>query len=213
MTEYRFPDAISYGPHPSPNEGACVMEVVSLFAGEPFSDQPACACPLITTFATHINDRLPDDASRTRLLGPLVPLIAGSRRDAETERRRVYIAADYAVRVFAPLALDARGCSSEAANLRALSRIHNRETALRGKTAAADAAYAAYAAADAADAVDAAYAAAYAAADAVADADAYAAADAAASSASSAVYAAAAAASSAVWEQAIACLRVMCETE
>jgi len=46
----------------SPAEGkACVMEVVSMLYGEPFSDAPACACPVLSAFARRFNDWLTDE--------------------------------------------------------------------------------------------------------------------------------------------------------
>lgn len=136
----RVPDVIGYGKHASPAEGACVMEMVALFAGEPFGDRPACACPVITQFALGINDRMPDDATRTRLLGPLVPLIAGSRSTPAVERVRALLAADVAVRAFAPIALEAAQLTKEATTLRALPAITDRATAQAGRRAAAAAA-------------------------------------------------------------------------
>lgn len=39
------------GAHGSREEGMCVMEAVAWFAGEPHSDSPDCASPIITKFA------------------------------------------------------------------------------------------------------------------------------------------------------------------
>ena len=41
---------LSRGKHASPRSGACVMELASMLAGEPFSDRPDCACPVIGAF-------------------------------------------------------------------------------------------------------------------------------------------------------------------
>ena len=67
------------GSHSPPNGEfeACVMEAVSYVAGEPWSDAPKCACPVITAFMISWNDGLQSDAERTRLLKPLIPLIVG----------------------------------------------------------------------------------------------------------------------------------------
>ena len=35
------------GSHTGPEDGMCVMEAVAYFAGEPFSDHPACVSPII----------------------------------------------------------------------------------------------------------------------------------------------------------------------
>lgn len=143
-TEIRLPDAISAGNHASPSDGLCVMETVAYIAGEPHSDAPECACPVITRAAININDAMPDDATRTRLLGPLAFRIAGTKAPLDVMIKRAFIAADYAVRVFAPLTLDARGLHTEAAALRGLARIVDKRTAEDGRKAAA-----AYAAASA----------------------------------------------------------------
>lgn len=34
----------------SPGDEMCVMEAVAYIAGEPWSDHPECACPVIATF-------------------------------------------------------------------------------------------------------------------------------------------------------------------
>jgi hypothetical protein len=60
------------GRHGSPADGACFMEYVSILAGEPFSDRPACVDPLLVGLAWAINDisgsairaQLPDLAPR-----------------------------------------------------------------------------------------------------------------------------------------------------
>ena len=38
---------LTAGKHSTPHEGACVMELASMLAGEPFSDHPASVCPVI----------------------------------------------------------------------------------------------------------------------------------------------------------------------
>ena len=81
------------------------MELVSYVAGEPWSDAPQCACPVITAFMVSWNDSLPD-ADRTRLLKPLIPLIIGTRSTKEVEERRSYMALDWLIRVFTPKWLD-----------------------------------------------------------------------------------------------------------
>ncbi len=170
---------LSAGNHNTPQDGMCIMECVAYIEGEKHTDHPKCADPVITTFAMKTNDWMKED-ERGALL-PFVLRIAGSKSTTEIERQRAYMCADYAVRVFAPLALEARGFEDHAKRMRECEKIVNKETAMAGQAvakaayAAADAAAAAYAYADA---YAAAYA--YAAADAAADADAAAAAAAAA---------------------------------
>lgn len=144
------------GAHSGPGDGICLLEAVAYITGEPWSDRPACACPVIARYAMNLNDRMPED-QRQRLL-PYIVRIAGSRATPEIEQQRAYKAATWACKVFAPLALDARGLGEYAATLRALPDITDGETALGAKaaSAASAAAYAAYASAYAVDAADAA---------------------------------------------------------
>jgi hypothetical protein len=186
---------LTAGAHKSIDAGACVMEAVAYVAGEPWSDHPQCACPVPASFARSLNDRAwPTDQDRTDALGPLVPLLVGTRNVALESKRR-WLFADAAVRQFAPLALERRW-PNYAAKLRALPPVtannwrEARAVCWEAKADAADA----YAVAYAADAV--AYAAAYA-AEAAADDAAATATDAAAAAAAAAVAAAADAAADA----------------
>jgi hypothetical protein len=133
--------ALSYGSHKAPDAGMCAMEAVAWLAGEPHSDAPACACPIITRAMIRLNDRMPESL-RTELLRPLLPRIIGTRASREVMIKRGYVAADMAVRVFAPMALEARGRLDFAAKLRELAPIVDRETAEKGRSAAAAYAYA-----------------------------------------------------------------------
>lgn len=76
------------GAHSSPKEGMCVMEAVAYVRGLPFSDHPACVSPVLAAFLRGWNDRLPDDATRTRLLKPLIPRVIGTAGDGKEARRR-----------------------------------------------------------------------------------------------------------------------------
>lgn len=65
---FDFVPVLADGPHNSPEEGACVMEMVSFLAGEEWSDTPACSNDLISFLAQNVNDIL-DDKSRQLILG------------------------------------------------------------------------------------------------------------------------------------------------
>jgi hypothetical protein len=52
---------LSRGKHHSPDEGACVMELASMLAGEEFSDHPASVCPVIGALLRAHNDSIDDD--------------------------------------------------------------------------------------------------------------------------------------------------------
>ena len=71
-----FLPVLSAGAHSDPRDGACVMEYVSLLAGEPFRDTPACTHPVLACAAQVVNDRLPD-AERHRLV-PLIGRLFGT---------------------------------------------------------------------------------------------------------------------------------------
>ena len=49
------------GKHPSPEHGACVMELASMLAGEPFSDHPKSVSAPIASFLRTYNDMVDDD--------------------------------------------------------------------------------------------------------------------------------------------------------
>jgi hypothetical protein len=77
---------LSKGKHISPEDGACVMELASMLAGEPFSDHPACACPVIGSFLRAYNDSLDDE--RRQDLYAYAAKIVGSRSSATVQRAR-----------------------------------------------------------------------------------------------------------------------------
>ena len=155
------------GSHQRRDLGMCVMEAVAYVAGERHTDHPSCACPVLAAFARRLNDATwPSDADRTRVLRPFVARLSGSRSTRKVERMRAFVAADWACRTLLPAALDKRGQTSAAEQLRALRPISDAATARAARdkaqaaAAAAAAAYAAYADAYAADAAAAAAAAA-----------------------------------------------------
>lgn len=74
------------GKHTSPEEGACVMELASMLASEPFSDHPASVCPVIGSFMRAYNDSI-DEEHRQNLYGYAAKIV-GSRASAGIQRRR-----------------------------------------------------------------------------------------------------------------------------
>ncbi len=117
------------GAHDARNDGMCAMEMVAWLAGEEHSDEPACACPVIAAFVRALNDGLPTDQARDRLLRPLVPRFVNTRSSAVEERRRGFQVADALVRTFVPHLLEKRGRQSEAAALRAVPAVVDQVTA------------------------------------------------------------------------------------
>jgi hypothetical protein len=87
------------GNHPDRSNGLCVMELAAWMAGEPHSDAPECVSPTIRKFLVQWNDDISDDAERTRLLRPLLPLVLDSTASDGVELKRSYLAFDWLVRV------------------------------------------------------------------------------------------------------------------
>lgn len=77
---------LTKGKHNSPEEGACVMELASMLAGEPFSDHPASVCPVIGSFLRAYNDSIDD--SRRQDLYAYAARVVGSRASADVQRAR-----------------------------------------------------------------------------------------------------------------------------
>lgn len=91
---------LARGSHTHPDRGMCVMEAVSVLAGEPFSDRPTCVSPVIAEFLRAWNDTLDDD-DRQRLK-TFIPLVVGTNAGPEMDERLAWMALDWLVRVHAP---------------------------------------------------------------------------------------------------------------
>src|SRR3712207_3950449 len=71
-----------------PGDGRmCLMSLVAFLVGEPHSDAPGCASPLIQTFAVLVNDHMPR-AARQRLK-PFAPRIIGTDDGLDRARAEV----------------------------------------------------------------------------------------------------------------------------
>lgn len=77
---------LSAGRHPAPHLGACVMELASMLAKEPFTDRPATISRVIGAFLRTYNDGLDD--GRRQDLYPLASLIVGTAAGRAVERER-----------------------------------------------------------------------------------------------------------------------------
>jgi hypothetical protein len=77
---------LAKGRHPSARFGACVMELASMLAGEPFGDRPQTSSPVLAAFLRTYNDGIDDE--RRQDLYPFASLIVGtaSGRAVESER-------------------------------------------------------------------------------------------------------------------------------
>jgi regulator of protease activity HflC (stomatin/prohibitin superfamily) len=195
---------LSEGSHATREKGMCAMEWVAYIAGEEHSDAPVCVDPALRRFGIALNDNLPDDLRQR--LRPYLARMIGTAGDGLTQGR-LWMLADWAVRVAAAEAQDVSGRRDLGDKLRAVEPIVDKQTAKAAERVAREvrayasaAAYAAaaddaaaYAAAAAASADAAAYAAAYAAYAAAASAS--------AASASTASAASVADARRAMWEK------------
>jgi hypothetical protein len=78
------------------------MEVASMLAAEPFSDEPVCVCPVIAEFLRTYNDEVDD--GRRQDLYPYASMVVGTRDNPSTERRRANKLADWWLKGRAPRA-------------------------------------------------------------------------------------------------------------
>lgn len=74
------------GKHSSPNDGACVMELASLLAGENFSDHPLSVSQSIAAFLRRYNDMLDD--TRRQDLYAYASRVVGTRGTRHVENLR-----------------------------------------------------------------------------------------------------------------------------
>src|SRR3954449_10466785 len=74
---------LSRGWHRGPEDGACVMEYVSVLAGARFTDHPRCTPPALAALARLVNDRIVDDGVRSEL-ALLAPELIGVRAGPAT---------------------------------------------------------------------------------------------------------------------------------
>jgi hypothetical protein len=89
MTTPDFLPTLSAGSHDAEHGEACVMEYVSLLAGEEWSDRPDCTHPLLAHEARTTNDLL-RDSDRARLV-PLIGRLFGTTDDSPELRARLRI--------------------------------------------------------------------------------------------------------------------------
>ncbi|HSC03541.1 MAG TPA: hypothetical protein VLC49_09485 [Solirubrobacteraceae bacterium] len=107
---------LSKGKHASPEDGACVMELASMLAGEPFTDHPASVCPVIGSFLRSYNDAI--DERRRQSLYEYASRAVGSRGGQRVQEQRAERLAEWADQV-----LHTRRTWFLRSPLRALSRL------------------------------------------------------------------------------------------
>ena len=93
---------LSRGRHSGPRGGTCVMELASLLAGEPFSDRPASACPVIGGVLRAYNDAV-DDERRQRLYGLAASVVETAPDDRQLAARVDHVVAWTHARTRRPL--------------------------------------------------------------------------------------------------------------
>ncbi len=114
------------GSHSSREDGLCAMEMVAWLAGEEHSDEPACACPILSAYARCMNDLLPDNEARRKHLRPMVPRMVNSNLGEATATARAFLAADCTARFLAALQLARLSRIDAGQQLRLLPEIKDR---------------------------------------------------------------------------------------
>ncbi|VVE31131.1 hypothetical protein PEP31012_03682 [Pandoraea eparura] len=89
---------LSSGGHTAESGQHCLLEVVSMFAGEPFGDSPACVDPVLAAFGRAWNDGMRTDEERAQLK-QYIPLLVGTAGSKELSEKRSWMAFDWLVRV------------------------------------------------------------------------------------------------------------------
>ena len=77
---------LSAGGHAADEGQACLMEYISLIAGEKWSDKPACTHPVLASAARLTNDRMYDN--HRHLLVPLIGRLFGTDEGGTEEERK-----------------------------------------------------------------------------------------------------------------------------
>jgi len=114
--------SLSQGAHSSLEEGACALELISYVTREPWSDHPACVCPVLGAFFRAWNDSLPD-ADRNAIIKPLLPRLIGTNGGSALAERRASMAADWLIRIHTPAWLRLAKLDAQANALASLPEI------------------------------------------------------------------------------------------
>jgi len=107
----------------------CWMSANAWVAGEGWTDEPSCVCPVIRGLCIPANDWLETYADRERVIGPILFVPMGTVGGADLMSRRAFACADVAVREWTPMALRAAGMHEQADRLAALPEIVDEATA------------------------------------------------------------------------------------
>jgi hypothetical protein len=142
---------LARGAHSTPSDGMCLLEAAAYMAGEPHSDHPTCVCPVLAAFGRAWNDGLGDEA-RNHILKPFLPRLLNTRSTPDVQDRRAFMAADWAVRTYAPAWLRLAGLNEHADALSGLPELDSVQAFLDAQVVIQSAKRAAFAAGDAAGA-------------------------------------------------------------
>jgi hypothetical protein len=133
---YLEPLKLGRGSHSAPSNGlveACVMEAVAYVAGEPFSDHPACASPILTSFLISWNDAMSDEDRQ--MLKPYIPRLVGTRTTKRDEEVRAWMLTDWLARECAPAWLRLAGLKDQAELLESLAPLKSAVLARKAQPA------------------------------------------------------------------------------
>jgi hypothetical protein len=131
---YLEPLKLGRGSHDPPSNGlvnACVMEAVSYVAGEPFSDHPECASPVITSFLVSWNDAM-NDVDR-QMLKPYIVRLVGTRTGKRHEEQRAWMLTDWLARECAPAWMRLAGLAAQAELLESLAPLTSAASARKAQ--------------------------------------------------------------------------------
>ncbi|HHX3695579.1 TPA: hypothetical protein ACU9T0_006538, partial [Burkholderia cenocepacia] len=90
---------LNHGNHNSPEEGHCLLEVVSMFAGEQFGDSPDCVDPVLAEFGRSWNDGMRSDEERAQLK-VYITRLPGTNKGPDLSQKRTWMAMDWIVRTY-----------------------------------------------------------------------------------------------------------------
>jgi hypothetical protein len=119
---------LQHGGHDAPPDGTnpadiamCVMEAVAYVAGEPWSDHPKCASPMLTEFLIRLNDRLSHE--NRQLLKPYIVRLVETNTGLADEETRKWMLRDWLVHEWGAARLRAAGMIEEAEQFEQLGAI------------------------------------------------------------------------------------------
>jgi hypothetical protein len=131
---------LDHGAHAAPNNGlvdACVMEAVAYITGEPWSDHPECASPVIGAFLRSWNDSL--DTVQRQMLKPYIVKVVGTNTGTEDDETRAWMVTDWLARECAPAFMRLAGLTGQAELVERLAPIVSSQAAKDAQPALDDA--------------------------------------------------------------------------